>query len=47
MKVKVKDIGVHYDGERYEKGDSLEIKKEHFNDSIFEEEGEKKKSDKK
>jgi hypothetical protein len=37
MKVKVKDIAVQYNGERHEKGQNLEIKKEHFNESLFEE----------
>lgn len=35
MIVKVKDIPVYYDGERYEVGKELEIKKEYHNDALF------------
>ncbi|MCM3413529.1 hypothetical protein [Metabacillus litoralis] len=36
MKVTVKSIPVRYDGDRYLKGQTLEIKEEHFNEVIFE-----------
>lgn len=35
MIVKVKDMPVYHDGERYEKGKELEIKKEYHNDALF------------
>ncbi|ALV20756.1 hypothetical protein [Carnobacterium antarcticum] len=35
MIVKVKDMPVSYEGERYEKGKELEIKKEYHNDALF------------
>lgn len=35
MIVKVKDMPVFYDGERYEVGKELEIKKEYHNDALF------------
>lgn len=46
MKVKVKDIAVQYNGERHEKGQTLEIKKDHFNESLFEEVSSDKKASK-
>lgn len=36
MKVTVKSIPVRYDGDRYLKGQILEIEEEHFNNVIFE-----------
>ncbi|WP_035053124.1 hypothetical protein [Carnobacterium pleistocenium] len=35
MIVKVKDVAVFHEGERYEVGKELEIKKEDHNDSLF------------
>lgn len=35
MIVKVKDMPVFYEGERYGKGKQLEIKKEHHSDALF------------
>ncbi|MCP3741457.1 hypothetical protein [Rossellomorea sp. BNER] len=35
MKVIVKNIPVRYNGDRYEKGKSLEIEKKHFDDKLF------------
>lgn len=35
MIVKVKDVAVFHEGERYEVGKQLEIKKEDHNDSLF------------
>lgn len=35
MIVKVKKIPVYYNGERYEVGKKLEIKKEHHNDALL------------
>jgi hypothetical protein len=43
MKVKVKDIPVFIDGKRYVKDDTLTIKEEHFNDSLFQDESPKSK----
>lgn len=36
MKVKVKDLAVYYDGKRYEKDETLDIKDAHFNETLFE-----------
>ncbi|MCJ0932928.1 hypothetical protein MST22_17390 [Virgibacillus halodenitrificans] len=35
MKVTVKSIPVRYDGERYFKGQEVEIKDAHFNENLF------------
>ena len=35
MKVTVKDIAVRYKDDRYEKGETLTIQKEHFDDALF------------
>lgn len=35
MIVKVKDMPVFYEGERYGKGKEIEIKKEHHNDALL------------
>lgn len=35
MKVTVKDIAVRYKDDRYEKGETLTIQKEHFDDVLF------------
>lgn len=36
MKVTVKSTPVRYDGGRYLKGETIEIKEEHFNEALFE-----------
>lgn len=46
-KVKVKDIPVRYEGERYLKGETVEIDEKHFDKNLFEKvEGGSKKASK-
>jgi len=47
MKVKVKDTPVFYDGHRYSPGETLQIDKKYFNDTLFEEVPQKKKANSK
>lgn len=44
MKVQVKDIPVVYNGKSHQPGDTVEIDKKHFDESIFKEEKNKKES---